>query len=202
MGNLDEDDNLDLCVANVQDQTVSILLGDGNGSFGDPTDFAAGPFPVSLAMGYVNGDADLDIAVANDSSDDVTILLGNGDGSLAEGVTSVAGQYPRSVAMSDFDGDGNLDLLVGRQFSNNDGPNGSNSISVLLGDGSGSFGSPDTIFSLSTEGVVNLYTAIGDFNGDNKPDVAVADPSANRVVILLNNPVRPMPWIPLLLLSD
>ena len=199
MGDLDGNDALDLIVANVLDTTVSILLGAGTGSFGSPTDFAAGDYPSSLAMGDVDGDGDLDIAIANDGTDHVTILLGNGDGSFADGVTSVTGEYPRSVLMSDFDRDGNLDLLVGRYFN---APSGSNAISVLLGDGTGSFGSPDTIFSLSTEGVVNLYTAIADFNGDQKPDVAVADTSANRVTILLNNPVRPMPWIPLLLLDD
>ena len=204
MGDLDGDYDLDLIVANVFDNTVSILLGAGNGSFGSPTDFAAGPYPVSLALGDVDGDGDLDIAIANDSTDYVTILLGDGHGSFAAGAKPVAGQYPRSVSMSDFDGDGNLDLLVGRQFNSNDGDNGSNAISLLLGDGTGSFGSPVTIFSLSiSTGAIHVpYMAIDDFNGDQKPDIAVADTSDNHVTILLNNPVRAMPWIPLLLLGD
>jgi hypothetical protein len=200
MGDLDGDDVLDLSVINGSDQTVSILFGDGNGSFGSPTDFAAGPFPVSLAIGDVNGDENLDIAVANDSTDYVTIFLGNGAGSFTAGATPAVGNYySHSVSMSDFNRDGNLDLLVGTQVN---GGIGSNAIAVLLGDGTGAFGSPDTIFSLSTADIHDLYTAIGDFNGDNKPDLAVADTSADRVVILLNNPVRPMPWIPLLLLGD
>ena len=204
MGDLDGDDVLDLSVINGSDQTVSILLGAGTGSFGSPTDFAAGPYPVSLALGDVDGDGDLDIAIANDSTDYVTILLGDGHGSFAAGAKPVAGQYPRSVSMSDFDGDGNLDLLVGRQFNSNDGDNGSNAISLLLGDGTGSFGSPVTIFSLSisTGAIHDPYMAIDDFNGDQKPDIAVADTSDNHVTILLNNPVRAMPWIPLLLLGD
>jgi hypothetical protein len=198
-GYVDGDGNLDLIVANVLDGTVSILLGAGTGSFGDPTEFAAGPYPVSLAIGDVDGDEDLDIAIANDSTDHLTILLGDGTGSFATGATPLVGQYPRSVSMSDLDRDGKLDLVVGRQFNNG---SGSNAISVLLGDGTGLFGPPVTIFSLSVDAVVELYTAIDDFNGDNKPDVAVADTSADGVTILLNNPVKPMPWIPLLLLGD
>jgi hypothetical protein len=201
MGDLDGDGNLDLSVAEASDNTVSILWGDGDGSFGSTTYFAAGAVPVSLALGDVNGDGYPDIAVANNSTNYVTILFGDINGSFAVSSTTPAGQYPLSVSMSDFDGDGNLDLLVGTQVN---GDIGSNSISLLLGDGTGAFGSPDTIFSLAipTGDIHDPYTAIGDFNGDQKPDIAVADTSADRVVILLNNPIRAMPWIPLLLLGD
>jgi hypothetical protein len=127
MGDLDGDGNLDLSVAEASDNTVSILWGDGDGSFGSTTYFAAGAVPVSLALGDVNGDGYPDIAVANNSTNYVTILFGDINGSFAVSSTTPAGQYPLSVSMSDFDGDGNLDLLVGTQVN---GDIGSNSISL------------------------------------------------------------------------
>src|SRR2546426_1197574 len=62
--------------------TVSVLLGNGDGTFLAAPTFAAGNYPSSVAVGDVNGDGRLDLAVANTRSNDVSVLLGNGDGTF------------------------------------------------------------------------------------------------------------------------
>src|ERR1700730_2764672 len=76
------DGKLDLAVANSSSNTVSILLGKGDGTFGAKTDFGVGFRPRSVAVGDFNGDGKLDLAVANEFSGTVSILLGNGDGTF------------------------------------------------------------------------------------------------------------------------
>ena len=73
---------LDLAVANLGSDNVSILFGDGNGTFGMANNFGAGDGPQSVAVGDFDGDGNQDLAVANLGSDNVSILLGNGDGNV------------------------------------------------------------------------------------------------------------------------
>ena len=70
---------------------VSILLGDGAGSFSAATNFGAGTNPVSVAVGDFNGDGKQDLAVANFGSDNVSILLGDGAGSFSAATNFGAG---------------------------------------------------------------------------------------------------------------
>ena len=80
IGDLNGDGKPDLAVANYGSNTVSVLLGNGDGGFGAKTDFATGSDPYSVAIGDLNGDGKPDLAVANSSSNTVSVLLGNGDG--------------------------------------------------------------------------------------------------------------------------
>ena len=82
VGDFNGDGKLDLAVANVGSNNVSILLGTGTGSFGAATNFGVGSDPFSVAVGDFNGDGKLDLAVANFNSDNVSILLGTGTGSF------------------------------------------------------------------------------------------------------------------------
>ena len=94
---------MDLAVANQVSDNVSILLGNGTGSFGTATNFAAGIGPFSVAVGDFNGDTILDLAVTNVNSNNVSILLGNGTGSLFGTATNFGvGTQPASVAVGDF----------------------------------------------------------------------------------------------------
>ena len=93
---------MDLAVANAGSNNVSILLGNGTGSFGTATNFAAGTTPISVAVGDFNGDTFLDLAVANHGSNNVSILLGNGTGSFGTATNFAAGTSPTSVAVGDF----------------------------------------------------------------------------------------------------
>ena len=175
-----EQNFLDLAVANLFSNNVSILLGNGTGSFGTPaTNFAVGNAPSSVAVGDFNGDTFLDLAVANAGSSNVSILLGNGTGSFGTPATNFPvgnNNDPTSVAVGDFNGDTFLDLAVANLNSNN--------VSILLGNGTGSFGTPATNFAVGTAPSTTSI-AVGDFNGDTFLDLAVANQSSNTVCILL-----------------
>jgi len=191
------DGKLDLAVANFSCPfnggictlgAVSILLGNGDGTFQPQTTLSTSYFPGSIAAGDFNGDGVLDLAVANRSlppasySAAITIFLGNGDGTFKPGVNYAVGpQYanpPSSLITADFNGDGKLDLVAAN--SNTPG-----SVSILLGNGDGTF-QAQVQYSTGAE----PYTVIaGDFNGDGKLDLATANlgTGANSVSVLLGN---------------
>jgi hypothetical protein len=118
------DAKLDLVVANNNSNTLSVLLGNGAGSFGVKTDFATGVSPRSVAIGEVNGDNKPDLAIANGGDATVSVLPGNGDGTFGAKVDFCIGSGPASVAIADLDGNGQRDLVVANS--------GSNTVSVLL----------------------------------------------------------------------
>jgi len=167
VGDFNADGKLDLAVANNNSNlsgTVSILLGNSDGTFQMHVDYPVGMGPYSVAVGDFNRDGKLDLVVANyPSVFTVSVLLGNGDGTFQSQVTYPVGRQPTSVAVADLNGDGKLDLAVA-DFT--DG-----FVSVLLGNGDGTFQS-------SVEyptGRVPSTIIIGDFNGDGKLDVATSN---------------------------
>jgi VCBS repeat-containing protein len=178
VGDFNVDGRRDLAVANqspdTSPDTVSVLLGNGSGSFGTATSFAAGTRPTSVAVGDVNGDGKPDLAVANADSANVSVLLGTGTGSFGTRTNFLAGSTPSSVALGDVNGDGKLDLAVANQV-----PAGT--VSVLLGTGTGSFGTR-TSFPVGNS---PSSVAVGDFNGDGKLDLAVANLNSDNVSVLL-----------------
>ena len=126
VADLNGDGRDDLAVANFGSADVSVLLGQGDGSFGAATDYAVGTQPSGVAAGNLNGDALPDLAVANNGSDDVSVLLGRPDapGGFAAAVQFPAGDGPEPPVTGDFDADGKPDLAVPDLFA--DG------VSVLL----------------------------------------------------------------------
>jgi hypothetical protein len=174
------DGKLDLAVANNRSNNVSILLGNGDGTFQPAVEYGAGSNPTSVTVADFNGDGKLDLAVANNGSNNVSILLGNGDGTFQPDVNFAAGSGPSSLAVGDFNGDGKLDLAVAN--------NGSNNVSILLANGDGTF-QPAVEYSA---GESPSSVVVGDFNGDNKLDVAVANngngnsPMASIIIFLGN----------------
>ena len=169
---------LDLVVANVGSDNVSILLGDGTGSFGTATNFDTGDAPSSVAIGDFDGNSILDLAVANIISNSVSILLGNGDGTFDPANNFARGHSPYAVAIGDFNSDGVLDLVTANESSN------SNSVTILLGNGDGTF---DPANNFSTGGTTPRFVAVGDFNGDNVLDLAVSNTGSHDLGILLGN---------------
>ena len=177
VGDFNGDGKLDLAVANWNGSTISVLLGNGDGTFQAAVNYSVGSNPRTVAVGDFNGDGKPDLAVANTSSNTVSVLLGNGDGTFQAVVNYGVGSGPSSVAVGDFNGDGKPDLAVadGNLFT-------VSVLSVLLGNGDGTF-----------QAAVNygvgsgpISVAVGDFNGDGKPDLAVANQGSNNVTILLN----------------
>jgi hypothetical protein len=167
----------DLAVANYATDTVSILLGVGDGTFQAPVDYSVGSEPASVTTGDFIGNGNLDLVVANFNSDTVSVLLGNGNGTLKSAVNYNVGHGPISVAVGDFNGDGNLDLVVVNETDNN--------ASVLLGNGDGTFQAQ--VAYPTGVGGNPLSVVVGDFNGDDNLDLAVADFQTQQVSVLLGN---------------
>ncbi len=109
---------LDIAVANHTDNTASIFLGKGDGTFSAQTTFPTGAGPISLAIGDFNIDARSDIAVANQSGDSVSVLIGVGDGTFAPKLDLPAGSGPIAVVSADFNGDSRIDLAIADQTAN------------------------------------------------------------------------------------
>ncbi len=160
--------------------SVCIELGNGDGSFQGPVCSAlrqpsAGgqQAPGSIVVGDFNGDGKLDLAVSNgeDGTNSVSVFLGNGDGTLQAPVNSPAGTGPITLAAGDFNGDGKLDLVV---YNLAQGTVTTTFLSVLLGNGDGSFQSPVTY----TSGMSISSVGVGDFNGDGKLDIVLTNESA------------------------
>ncbi|HET7380630.1 MAG TPA: VCBS repeat-containing protein, partial [Gaiellales bacterium] len=177
IGDLSGDGKPDLAVANLYTSTISVFLGNGDGSFAAKTDYGVGDYPRSVAIGDLNADGKPDLVVANSGlwpayGTTVSVLLGNGGGSFAPKTDFVTGGVPYSVAIGDLNGDGKPDLVVAR----------GGAVSVLLGNGDGSFGPTADFPADDAE-----FLAIGDLNGDGKLDVATTNGSASAVSILLGN---------------
>ncbi len=168
----------DLATSNL-DGTVTILLGNGSGGFMfiGPNINASG-FSPALTVGDFNGDGNADIAVANQYANNVTILLGDGTGHFTQAMGSpvTVGAGPVSIVVGDFNGDGKLDLATAN--------NGSNNVTILLGNGMGGFAATSASPAAGTQ---PQAISAGDFNGDGKLDLAVANNGGNNVTILIGD---------------
>lgn len=171
VGDFNGDGLLDIVVNRVDDGTVNILLGNGDGTFQPGIAFAAGA--LSLAVGDFNGDGVLDLAAADYDDQVVSVLLGKGNGTFSPGVTYNADFGPTAVNVCDFNGDGKPDLAV----SNSDG----NTVGVLLGNGDGTFQKQVTYGTDFQPAVIG----VGDFDGDGIQDLAVG--TYEGIDVLLNS---------------
>lgn len=169
------DRNKDLAVSNEGSNTVSILLGNGNGTFQSHVDYATGAEPAGMAAGDFNRDGTLDLAVADESADTVSILLGNGNSTFGSHVDYATGQFPVQVVTGDFNQDGNLDVAVVNQQAS--------TVSILLGNGDGTF---QTHVDYAV-GSGPMAIATADLSGDDKLDLAVADSVTQAVSVLIGN---------------
>ncbi len=180
LADLNLDGKLDLVVANTCSSlddcgqgNVSVLLGNGDGTFQAAVAYSAGGTPTSVTVADVNKDGKPDLIVSDTVGGAVAILLGKGDGTFKPAVTyNSGGCFASSVAVADLNRDGKLDLIV-------DNPscptNYEGSVGVLLGNGDGTF-QPVVTYDSGGDNQGALSTVVAaDFNGDGKPDVAVSN---------------------------
>jgi hypothetical protein len=168
-GDFNGDGFPDRAVVNYDSNSVSILLGTGDGNFQPAVNYTVGGYPTAIVAGDFNRDGHLDLAVATygyvAGSGLVSILLGRGDGTFAAGATySMLG--PEAIVTGDLDGDGKLDLAVLI-----DGYSGNLSVNILRGGGDGTFQTGKN-YGVGT-GIGLGAMAIGDFTGDGSPDLVV-----------------------------
>jgi hypothetical protein len=167
--------DLGFVVTQQASNSVSVALGNGNGTFGTAASYSTGSGPVAVATGDFNGDGYPDIVTANSGGNDVSVLLNTKTGTFNPAANYPAGTAPSAVAVGDVNNDGFLDIVVANS--------GSANVSVLLGKGNGTFGTatpypvgngPAAIILAKTSG--HIY-----------PDIIVTNKTDNTVSVLLGN---------------
>lgn len=173
VGDYNNDGKSDLAAA--IGNNVAILLNDGTGVFGAPTNFGASAGR-AIATSDFNGDGNLDLATAATPGDNlISILLGAGNGTFGTATNYAMGTSPMALVLSDFNNDGKIDIAT---------PNyGSNSLTLRLGNGMGGFGAQTVAFNIAQ----SPHATTGDFNGDGNSDVVVANRFIDGVTVLLGN---------------
>jgi hypothetical protein len=177
-GDFTQSGHLDLAVADEGSDEISILLGNGDGTFQPAVQYPVAGSPTAITAGDFTGDGKLDLAVADSSSNEVSVLLGNGDGTFQQPVQYAVETDPVAIVAGDFGGNGRVDLAVACQ--GDDPEKNTGLVSVLLGNGNGTFqrqipcsvgNGPDAI-------------ATGDFEDDGRIDLAVANFYSGNVTII------------------
>src|SRR3990170_1099386 len=157
---LDSDSSLDLAVTNFNNDSVSILKNNGDGTFYLVSNYQAGDGPWTVLCVDLDGDGDLDLAVSNIYSGNVSILKNNGDGTFQAKVDYGTGAYPYRLARGDLDGDGDGDLVAANDLGDR--------VSILKNNGDGTFqnkvdyviGLPHSVFCADLDGDLDLDLAV------------------------------------------
>jgi hypothetical protein len=151
---------------------VSVFLNQGDGTFGERTDYCIGSSAIGLAVGDLDGDGKPDLAVSSRIEAFVSVLRNRGDGTFAPKVDYAVSSGALTIGISDMDGDGWADI-TGR---------GDTGVFVLLNRGDGTFRVPQYYLAGGPVG----RTAIADFDQDGRPDVAVMEAWSGTFDVLLN----------------
>jgi hypothetical protein len=188
VGDFNQDGIPDLVVANGggATSTVSIFLGNGDGTFRASREYDAGVDTFSVAVGDLNGDGKPDLVVANigpSGNANVGVLLGNGDGTFMPVVQyNGPGQGFQFVAVGDFNGDGKLDVVGIGRISGSLGT--IDVVSIYLGKGDGTL-APAGNYPTGGSNPNPVSIAVADLNGDGRLDLAVANNNSDSIGVLL-----------------
>jgi hypothetical protein len=175
---------MDLVVANSASNSVSILLGNGDGTFRPAVNIAAQTAPYGVVVGDFNSDGNLDFAVSNTQSNSVSVYLGRGNGTFQAPVNYSTQVSPMGMVARDFNNDGILDLVVVNYCGSSpscNAPNGS--LSFFAGKGDGTF--QPQVISPAIAGPVSVAAA--DFNLDGNMDLAIGGTPYTLVSVQLGN---------------
>jgi hypothetical protein len=201
VGDVNGDGHLDIATANtnIQNESLSVLLGDGDGGFADPVmlPVGSGSFhePRSITLADATGDGHLDIVTANLGSSDLSLLTGDGTGTFAPAVHPTAGDGPVVAAVAEVTGDEHPDLLALNHTAQ--------TVSILAGDGAGGF-APAVhfpIFDLPDaclgEGVCPWAWGMvaADVTGDGHLDIVTANTDNDTVSVLPNDGAGSFPTV-------
>jgi len=173
---LNRDGVMDLVTANVDGNSVSVLMGDGEGGYMPPVDYASGLTTRGVAALDADGDGHVDLVAANRSGSDLSLFINLGDGTFAAAISIEAGgNGETAVTATDANNDGFTDLFVAHFFSH--------SATLLLGDGNGGF----TLSADQPVGLKPWKNTAGDVNGDGNVDFITADTSSATLTVLLGD---------------
>ncbi len=165
VGDFNNDSAIDLAVTNSGANNVSVLLGNGDGTFRTTPNVPVGQSPSAILANDFNGDGRTDLVVANAESNNISVLRGRGDGTFSSAASFLTIGSPISIAAGDFNLDDKLDLAVAIGAGEN------RPVSVFLGNGDGGF---QLSQGLAVGGPSSV--AVSDVNGDGVPDVIATDP--------------------------
>jgi hypothetical protein len=156
------DNNPDIVTCSRSERSVTILLGNGDGTFKNRTDFDVGISPRSVVAIDFNNDGNIDLAAANLLSDNISVLIGNGDGTFQDSVNYPSGIATRFIISDDFNNDDIPDLAAANR---DDG-----TISIFIGLGDGTFESAQHILVPNNFNPRQITSV--DFDNDTYPDIA------------------------------
>ncbi len=186
---LDNDGSTDLALASTSGGDITILLNEGDGNFSPFVNLSVGVAPRGLSLGDLTADGLADLVVVHDE-ESVSVFPNPGDGFFECREFLFAGLGPSAVEIADLDGDGRRDLAVSNSRSN--------SISVFLNSGEGSFcgkqsGKGKGLFfeSLTYRAGFGPRAVVAiDLDGDGDRELAAANALGDTVSVLFNRSIR------------